>query len=440
MKKRILALTLGMIVLACCVLSGCEKQPGAQEDGTLSVYVVESDALYVNAVGDFQKQAGDGALKVTTFESYQAMFDVMNVELMAKGGPDVVLYNSRQGEVDAWKLAQSGMFLPLDSYMKELDPDIYPAALMDAGHIGNQQYFVPFSYNLIYGFTTEKLMEERGYSASDSIYDTILREANALANVPDKASNTLIINRLDPVNSFFDAAGITLFDKNTGDIVADKAEIETVCSFLKATVFDETEKRAALNAKSSSNDFAAGVRNYSFFIEDYAFMHNVRFYQSFFLETADSPMVALPYHKLNAPEELCASIVCFGGVNANTKMPQKAYALLKHILDFQVNNNFSKYTEAQVYYAPVSLTGYRNAVDELSTTYGSGTRVTIQPLSEENAKQLTAFPQRITQAAIPNMSLGTGIDEIFDPYFTGKDTFDNCYKTFLNRLQLYVSE
>ena len=240
MKKRILALTLGMIVLACCVLSGCEKQPGTQEDGTLSVYVVESDALYVNAVGDFQKQAGDGALKVTTFESYQAMFDVMNVELMAKGGPDVVLYNSRQGEVDAWKLAQSGMFLPLDSYMKELDPDIYPAALMDAGHIGNQQYFVPFSYNLIYGFTTEKLMEERGYSASDSIYDTILREANALANVPDKASNTLIINRLDPVNSFFDAAGITLFDKNTGDIVADKAEIETVCSFLKATVFDET--------------------------------------------------------------------------------------------------------------------------------------------------------------------------------------------------------
>lgn len=69
MKKRILALTLGMIVLACCVLSGCEKQPGTQEDGTLSVYVVESDALYVNAVGDFQKQAGDGALKVTTFES-----------------------------------------------------------------------------------------------------------------------------------------------------------------------------------------------------------------------------------------------------------------------------------------------------------------------------------------------------------------------------------
>lgn len=38
------------------------------------------------------------------------------------------------------------------------------------------------------------------------------------------------------------------------------------------------------------------------------------------------------------------------------------------------------------------------------------------------------------------MSLGTGIDEIFDPYFMGEDTFDNCYKTFLNRLQLYVSE
>lgn len=450
MRQRIIWL-LGMLILITCIFSGCGNQtaenlpvnpanPANPEEAALSVYVVKSDALYQKAANAFKQEAGESALTVTSFDSYESMQDKLNTELMAGGGPDVILYNSRQGQIDAQKLAQSGTFLPLDSYIEDLDPEVYPSVLMDAGHIEDKQYFVPFSYNLIYGFTTEQLMEDRGYSASDSLYEMITSEANTLASVSDRASNALIIKRLDPVNSFFDAAGVTLFDKNTGEIIVDKAEVEAICNFIKSVVYDEGEKRAALNKKSSSNDFAAAVRDFSFFTEDYSFMNNVRFYQSFFAATANSPMVALPYHKLNNPEELCASIVCFGGVNANTKVPDKAYALLQYILDFDVTNNFSKYEESHAYYAPVSLTVYQNALNELSSTNGIGTRVTIDPLSEENAQELSAFSQRITQATIPNMALGKSFGEIFDPYLLGKDSFDNCYKTFLNRLQIYVSE
>lgn len=445
--KRTLAMLMGAIILLTCVLGGC----GAQTDGNatlpedesneLSVYVVKTDALYVKAVNAFKREAKDQypdlTLNITTFDTYEAMLDVMNIELMAKGGPDVVLYNCMQGQVDAQKLAQSGMFLPLDSFVKELDPEIYPAALMDAGHIAGKQYFIPLSYNLIYTFATGKLMEEQGYSVFDNIYETILSETDALINNNEKLSYRVTIKRPDNVNSFFDAAGVTFFDKNTGDVIVDKAEVEELCRFLKSALYDNWEKYDTL--KKSVNDFSDMLKVYSFFSEDYAFMHNIRFYQSLIPSYDDSQMIAIPLHKLNNPEELCASIVCFGGVNANSKAPGKAYALLKYILDFNVTNSFMKYEESQVYYAPVSLAAYQKAIEELTNSMGVGP-VTIKQLSEENGLQLTEIPQKITEATIPNMALGVSIGEIFEPYLMGQDSFDNCYKTFLNRLQLYVSE
>ena len=436
MKKRFFMVVIVVLTLMGCIFSGCEKQPGERSEA-LSVYVVETDALYVNAINSFQKQTEGVELNVTTFESYKAMFDVMNVELMSKGGPDVVLYNSMQGEVDGQKLAKSGLLLPLEPFMEQLDPAVYPTALMNAGNIAGKQYFIPFSYNLIYAYTSEALMVERGYSPSDSIYEMILDESEALIGVADKAPTTVNIYRLDPVNAFFDAAGVQLFDKNSESIVADKTELEEICRFVKL-IYDNAEKTGTLTNRFS-NDFAGAVRSFSFFTEDYAFMNNVRFYQSMFPDAADSPMSAIPYHKMNAPQELCASIVCFGGINANTKMPEKAYELLKYILDYNVSNDWSKYEEASVYYAPVSFAAFQMAVDELSANRGYGP-VTIMPLSEQNAEQLKENAQRITHAVIPNMTLGISVQEVLEPYFMGEDSFEHCYDALLNKLQLYLSE
>ena len=150
-------------------------------------------------------------------------------------------------------------------------------------------------------------------------------------------------------------------------------------------------------------------------------------------------MVAMPFHRLHNTQEFCPYIVCFGGVNANTKSPEKAYELLKYILDYKVSNSWPKYEESGVYYAPVSLEAYQAAVVELSEKLGYGP-VTVLPLTEENAEQLTEISRKITDAVIPNSTLGVGLQEILEPYFTGADSFDNCYNTLLNRLQIYLSE
>jgi len=444
--KRFVALLAGAALIMSCILGGCGKRPAEQPtaptesvtegENTLSVYLANTDALYTDALSSFQA-AEDVTLDVKTFHSCEAMFNAMQEAFLSGGGPDVVLYNSRQGEIDGYKLARSGLFLPLEPFMGQLDPAIYPAELMDAGVIGGKRYFVPFSYSLIHAYTREELMNARGYSSSDNIYEMILDESEALMDVLDNVPNTMSIFRSDPVNAFFEAAGVTLFDKTTGEVTVDKAELAEICRFVK-TVYDNAEKTAALNGQFS-NDFAGAAKHFSFFSEDDSFLNMARFYQSLFPAQAGSPMVAIPYHKLNNTEALCASIVCFGGIGAHTKVPEKAYGLLQYILDFDVAAGWKDNEETAMYYAPVSLTVYEKAVDKLSINTGNG-RVTIAPLTEENADRLMKIPQKITEAVIPNATLGLTAQTVLEPYFMGADSFDNCYDAFLEELRNYLSE
>lgn len=449
MNHRYVAVLLAALLLFTGILSGCGTQPvetptvpverptepateAPAEETALTVYAVNPDALYADAIDSFQAVMLDIPLKVTVFSSYDAMFAAMN----DVNTPDVVLLDSMQGEIDGQTLAESGLFLPLDTFAAQLDPTIYPAALMDAGHIAGAQYFIPFSYNLIYAYTSQQRLTEMGRAAEDDLYGMILGEWEALAETPDKSPTSINIYSPAPVNSFFDAAGISLFDKTTGEATVDKAEVEAFCVFMK-TVYDIMAKNAL--AGRFDRDFAGASRCFSFFTEDLSFMNEVRYYQSLFSAKAGTPMAALPYHRWNAPQELCASVVCFGGVGANTKMPEQAFTFLKYILDYNVSDNWADDEAVSEYYAPVGLTVYQKAVEKLSSTTGFGP-VTVSPLSAENAELLTQTPRKITGAVIPNTALGLRLQTALEPYFLGQDSFDNCYNALLRELQSYLSE
>lgn len=448
MKNRFTAMLLATLMLITCILSGCSTRPAESpveptkptaEKTTLSVYMVDTDALFVDAVSSFQKQSQTVTLDVTSFTTCDAMLRAADAAAATGEEPDVLLYNSNsmKGEVDGYTLAKNGKFLPLDSFVEQLDPAIYPKALMDAGKVAGAQYFVPFSYNLLYAYTSQRLMTIKGYSPSDNLYHMILNESESLMEVSHKAPISMQVFRLDPVNAFLDAAGVTLFDKNTGEVIAAKAELEEICRFVKI-VYDNMEKAATLKQKFA-NDFAVGTASFSFHTESYPFMNNIRYYQSLFPAKAGSPMVAMPYHKLNDPQSLCASIVCFGGVSAKTKSPEKAFELLKYILDYPVSNNWKRGQTTYEYHAPVNLSVYQTALEELSTTGGIGP-VEITPLSKTTVEQLTANTEKITNAIIPNTTLGIRLEAALTPYFMEQDSFDNCYDAAIQELQMYLKE
>ena len=130
MKNRFTVMLLATLMFITCILSGCNTQSTefsaappepSTEKTTLSVYMVDTDALFVDAVHSFRKQAQDITLDVTSFTTCQAMLDAAEEASLTDSGPDVLLYNSNsmQGEVDGYTLAKSGMFLPLDQFIRK---------------------------------------------------------------------------------------------------------------------------------------------------------------------------------------------------------------------------------------------------------------------------------------------------------------------------------
>ena len=118
MKKKIAYLVVCIVSLL--LLVGCGKGNSA-----LSVYVVETDALYREAIKAFQKENGNVKLKVVSFETYDEMKDRANAELMRGKGPDVLLFNSMYDTSDIFKMSSSGNLLELDEYMTSLEEDSY---------------------------------------------------------------------------------------------------------------------------------------------------------------------------------------------------------------------------------------------------------------------------------------------------------------------------
>ena len=419
------------VLLFAIFLCACRK-----EAQSLTVYVVRDDALYTNAVEAYKKENPDVALNVVQFASYEELNERMTTELLSGKGPDVLLFNSLNSTTDYYKLSQSGVFLPLDSYMTALqDQSRYYTTLLDAGKVGDQQYVLPMSWNLLQVYSTQDIVNQNGYNDTD-IYDALLTEADRLAVEEMYAAASLSLMRADSLNMFLENAGITVVDAEKGTFSADKEKMAETAAVVKS-FFDNLEKTQAINS-AFRNDFAGAVSHFTFLIENYSFMHNLRFYQTLYPSYMQQQMYAAYFPQLEG-NGLSAQIIHYGAINANTANADAAWNLLQYILDAPFSTDFKKYDAGSRYYSPITVKEYENCVVQLETQSGQGP-VRIAPLNPENAAFLRSVPGMISEAYIPNPVLGGLVDGCMMDYLTGKATFDDCYTELENQIRRYLQE
>lgn len=421
MKKRVLILVL-LAVLVC--LAGCGKK------AELTVYVVDTEPLYVAALETFQTANPDVNLVVEKFSDYAAMNDRLNTELMSGKGPDVLLLNSYQSDLDAGKLAQSGAFLPLDDFMTELDGGSYYTVITDAGKVDGKQYLLPLSWNVLQAYCSADLPTKQGLDL-DNLYDAFLRQAEKLAGQDDMAISSLQVNRTDLANYFLEVAGVSLTDGKT--VTADKAQVDEVMAFVK--MFYDNAGAIGAVTKRYSNDLAGAMVHLSFLMEDYSFLNNLRYYQSVYAKQVGTASTVSFFGRLDGG--MTAQVMHYGAINADTDMKEAAQKLLRCVLEQQCSMSFGKY-DAAVAYAPVSVAGYQACLGELTVQGVQGTAITA--LNGENLAIAQAIPERVTTAVIPNRVLGEIVQNTMAPYFTGVADFDGCYDDMVQKLKLYLSE
>ena len=425
--KKLCLLSLLILVFG---LSACQKEQ------TLTVYTVEGDALYTAAVEGYKNANPDVTLNVVKFATYEALNEQMTTELLSGKGPDVLLFNSIYSTTDYYKFSQSGVFLPLDSYMSSLKDGSCYATLLDAGKIGEQQYVLPMSWNLLQIYSIQEIVKQHGYD-DENIYAVLLKEADRLTEETQYAAASLSLMRADPLSFFLENTGTVVVDTENGTFVADKEKVEETATVVKS-FFDHLKKIQAINT-TYKNDFTGAVSHFTFLIENYPFMHNLRFYQTVYPTYTQQQMYAAYFPQFEE-DGLSAQIVHYGGINANTQNADAAWELLQFILNTPFSTDFNKYDTGSAYYAPVTVAGYENCVVQLETQSGQGPKVRVAPLDQQNAAFLRSVPGKVSDAYIPNPVLGGLIDGCMMDYLTGIASFDDCYAELENQIGRYLQE
>ena len=429
MKKKITLLVIGVVILVVLSVTGVFKRP-------LTVYVDKTFNFSREAVVAFQKEHSDVKVKVVAFDSYEEMKTRMNSEIMSGKGPDVLLFNGVYDVDDAFKMSAAGGLLVLDEKMAELDEENYFTTILDAGIANGHQYFLPLGWNILQAYSSQGVIAEKGYG--DDLYAAYLEEAAALANDDTMGVSSFQYGRADGsrMNYFLDVAGVKLIDWQSGQLNDNKEQVQQVAEFVK--VVGENQDKNMEIAQRYSKDFMGAVSHFTYLTEDFAFMNNMRYYQSVYPRSVNDEMYFAAYKNLDGG--ITAQVVQYGAISAYTKHEDQAWELLRYILDYTSDLNYSKYESVETVYAPVNKEVYAAYVEELATEKAPGPGQKVDPLEEKWIQVLEEIPNEVNAAIIPNGAMAQLIQECMDPYLNGADSFDNCYETLMKRLQTYLEE
>ena len=427
--KKIVRL-MGSFLIALSMLCGCGKK-----DDTLTVYVVRSEALYADAVGKFAQEHPEVKMNIVYLESYDEVKERLDTELMSGEGPDVLLFNSLYNAGDPYKLSAGKALLALDEQVEALPEGSYLETIISAGRIGGHQYFIPLSWNLPQAYSTQEKAEK--INEGGDLYVALEAEALALEGDEAYGASSLQLGRADVLNLFLETSGNSLIDTESGELSVEKEDFRRMAEFVKV-FYDNMEKTRTISGRYQ-NDFAGAVSHFTWLLENYSFMNNLRYYQTVYPKMVNEEMSFSLFGQL-AGEGLTAQVIQYGAVNANTRNAEDAWKLLKYLMDAPVTVNFPKYETKSIYYAPVSAAVYEESVKTLSSEAGPGPGWQVEPLNEANAQLLQGIPQEIRETVIPNAALGNLIQECMNTYFLGEDSFDNCYDKMMQRMELYLNE
>lgn len=420
----------GSFLMVLSLLCGCGKK-----DDTLTVYVVRSEALYADAIGRFAEEHPEVKLNIVYLESYDEVKERLDTELMSGEGPDVLLFNSLYSAGDPYKLSTGKALLALDEQVEALEEGSYFDAVLSGGRVNGHQYFIPLSWNLPQAYSSQE--KEAKISESGDLYAALTAEAQALEGDEYYGASSLQLGRADVLNLFLETSGSSLIDTESGELSVEKEDFHRIADFVKV-FYDNMEKTRTISGRYQ-NDFAGAVSHFTWLLENYSFMNNLRYYQTVYPKMINEEMSFSLFGQL-ADEGLTAQVIQYGAVNANTRNAEDAWKLLKYLMDAPVTVNFPKYEPQSVYYAPVSAAVYEESVKTLSSESGFGPGWPVDPLNEANAQLLQELPQEIKETVIPNAALGNLIQECMEPYFLEKDSFDNCYDKMIQRMELYLNE
>lgn len=445
MKK----ITTFLVILLCVVLlfSACNntEDPNQSTAGTgekvLDVYYLASDPAATSIVKGYLSKDPNVKLNAVAFQSVEEMDLRISTESSSGKGADVVLFSSVT-TLDTAKMAINNAFLDLAPYLSADESfdaaNYYP--VLNAGKVGEKQVLMPLRFQVQHLLTSEEKLAasgislNEGYSASDLMNALA---ANAASCNEDQSAMQCLFSGT-PSGILYDAlrlSNVQIADMSGKTLSVSEDTFREYAEYAKMA-YRQFMKSAQI-LKLYSRDFVGGVSKLTTMLSKDPLPYQMRYYDAMFGQALEEKLQVLAFPNYGEPNALTADVSLYAAALQSADQPQAAYDFIRYAMDAaagEITNDL-----------PVSRKAVSALLDDLCANSGKNINigsmtVKVPVMSESLRKSCEGILTRITSGNIQNSAIASIFAESMQSYIMGQATFEECYKTFQNRINLYLYE
>lgn len=434
-RNRLMCIIMAMAVLTGCGSQNKETQLQLEVGEKLTVYAVEGNAFYEQAVTAFRGKYKEIEIDYVAFETESDMARQYSNDVAMGTQPDVLLLTD-ETTIDVFKACKNYRFANLSPYF-ESDEGFYEVVYfeeaLDAGCYEEKQYIVPFRMEIPYYLISPKVTEQIDVKA--------LREANGqnqmqqLMEAAKKIKEVGIMEHgvfcaLTEKAEMLRSSGISMCGLQDKELELEKEQIRLLCDYM-IYVSEDTEQQLAERQNTTDMVGSLGLLGIDQCYDNP--FYTGRVYDMMFEYVFGSDLEWILAKDADDEKAYHADITKYGVVDAESDNIRGGYMLLRYLMDYKTRSDFS--TEIYVHRSNTT-TEFINMSE--MTNLGANARVSSMGYSKY--LRVENMLNSLTDISIPNHK----VEEIFLAvaldYMEGNREFEDMYMELENRLTIYWKE
>lgn len=439
-----------IIFLLCFVLlfSACDnaetpvQSTVGTEENVLDVYYLASDPAAAFIVQGYRPKDSGVKLNAVTFQSVEEMDLRISTEASSGKSADVVLFSSVT-TLDTVKMAVNNAFLDLTPYLSAdasfEAANYYP--VLNAGKVGEKLVLMPLRFQVQHLLTSKEKLSaadislKEGYSATDLMNALA---ANAASCGEDQSAMKCFLSAT-PGGILYDAlrlSNVQIADMSGKTLSVSEATFREYAEYAQMACGQFMKSAKILELYS--RDFIGGVSKLTTMLAADSLPQQMRYYAALYDQGLKEKLQLLTFPNYGESNALTADVTLYAATLQSANQPQAAYDFIRYAMDTTIGGEITNDL-------PVGRKAVSELLDDLCTKAGKNINigsmsVQIPIMSESLRTSCEGILSKITSGNIQNSAIASIFNESIQSYLMGQSTFEECYKTFQNRMNLYLYE
>lgn len=452
--KKLLSVFLTAAFLCGCLFGCAESEnasgvsPSNTPSHTSAAELMESNSLTVYrdpmlgdildcAVEAFQKEYPQVQVEYRSFgdpdrsENFSNYVSILQSELAAGKGPDVVVTNLSSAFSDIFKTLETGVFLDLDGLLQndeEIDPEDYIPGSLEVGRFHGERCIVPVTYQTRCLISSKSRLNRAGI------------DVEGLASLPEFQKK--VFSDMEEGSFLWDMqgyastavlpwCGVSPIDYESRTVSLDE-NFRQAMDFYKALYHEDYEMFRA-EEFISDGDPMQDMQN---LLGTDKLLFHVGFGIGDLIEyrmAEEEDRLLLSYPSVSGKQIAVPQV--FGAIRSSSENSENAYRFLKIMLSSKV--------QQKCYGSSILLSALDSYLQEICMKgdYLLHNETVTRPISQEQMESALSFFTEGLEWRMPvSDSVQNMVWEVMEPYFRGDNGYESCVRQLEDRLVFYFDE